>query len=362
MHSILSEFELEIQKIRDYVESNRQIQDILTYSPQSADSPNIVSLLDIAKQHLTTFRSKKIFEYRALIISLYGCFERYVETIIMGYLSHLNDIIPNYRDLPETIRNNHFQLSATLLNNLSQKKYENVTTKELIVENLHKCAIDDDYKLNIHAYIDHKANLKHEVIYDLISHLAILDFSGKMKRSECIINYFDSEFIIDENTRIDVIFGKLEDLAQLRNDISHGTPGQHVLHPSVIIDYINYVEAYGKSMYFVLENEGLKFRQLFRSEVLGAVIKIINNHILCVTVENKRIAVGDQIICVAGKDHNPIYYEARVEEIQIKNVKHDMILIYEPTAVALRLSKSVKINYTFYSYRNNSAVQISMAL
>lgn len=108
----LERFKTEVNQIREYLKHIQYVNDVVGSTILEEDNEQIKALLNRLKEHDRSFRTdKRIFEYKAAIISLYGLLEKYIETWIKEYLDSLSKLVPNYNELDEKIRNNHFELS-----------------------------------------------------------------------------------------------------------------------------------------------------------------------------------------------------------------------------------------------------------
>jgi hypothetical protein len=115
----LERFKAEVNQIREYLKHIQYVNDVVGSTILEQDNEQINTLLNRLKEHDRSFRTdKRIFEYKAAIISLYGLLEKYVETWIKEYLDSLSKLVPNYNELDEKIRNNHFELSLKLINTI----------------------------------------------------------------------------------------------------------------------------------------------------------------------------------------------------------------------------------------------------
>ncbi|NJO02402.1 MAG: hypothetical protein HC880_12580 [Bacteroidia bacterium] len=139
MEGLLNSFFRDLDQIESYINHIDHINQVIKYKLNPHDTEQIRELISKVQEHNQDFKTKKIFEYKAIVISLYGYLEKFVEDLIVEYLSALNSIVDNYSDLPNQIKNTHFDLSAKLLQNLGLAKYANRTTKEEIIRKLHSC-------------------------------------------------------------------------------------------------------------------------------------------------------------------------------------------------------------------------------
>ena len=83
LESIIS-FNDELEKIRDYMDYLRLIEEIsgLTINEEGHSLSPILNIQLHARKNRI---SRKIFEYRLIVISLYGLLENYIETWILMY-------------------------------------------------------------------------------------------------------------------------------------------------------------------------------------------------------------------------------------------------------------------------------------
>ncbi|WP_066348654.1 HEPN domain-containing protein [Geminocystis sp. NIES-3708] len=114
--SSLDELTREINLVRKYLTHIKYVNELTNYFISETDNKQIQLLLENLKEHDKNFRTdKRIFEYKAVIISLYALIEKYVEIWIKEYLDSLAKLIPDYNQLDDKIRNNHFELSLKLM-------------------------------------------------------------------------------------------------------------------------------------------------------------------------------------------------------------------------------------------------------
>lgn len=93
----LNSFQTDVNQIREYLKHIQYVNDVVGYAVLEEDNQEIKSLLNSLKEHEKSFRiEKRVFEYKAAIISLYGLLEQYVETWIKEYLDSLSSLVPEY--------------------------------------------------------------------------------------------------------------------------------------------------------------------------------------------------------------------------------------------------------------------------
>jgi len=115
----LLNFKKDIGNIKEYIKHIDLINRVAINSRYSSES----SLKEFG-EHLHNFsKDKKLFEYKAIVISLYGVLERYISIWIQEHIDRLPDLILSYNDLPEKIHKNHFDLSVRLISMISENRF-----------------------------------------------------------------------------------------------------------------------------------------------------------------------------------------------------------------------------------------------
>lgn len=350
MKGNLDEFINGLEKLRDYISGVKLQNELLASNLEEREHCEIHNLIEDIKEHHMKFRTKKVFEYNTIIISLYGFFERYLEEIIKGYLNELNNIIDEFSNLPNTISENHHDLSAQLLRNIELPKYQGVISKNEIIKNLYSCINNDEfnYKINLEAYTYHSSNFRHEEINRFFSNIGINNISHLVKQDSKFKKYMNNNYpeINLSNTRDKIVFNKLDDLANRRNDVAHGSVGQ-ILNLNLLLEYIDFLEVYGNALFNVLYDKILSYEVKYNSVKLNSPIKIYNNKIIILELENTKIAVGDKIIA-ERKSNYPKYLYGNIKELQIDGESCQIISEEKSINIGMEINFKAKENQSFY--------------
>jgi hypothetical protein len=162
----LNDFKKEINEISEYFRHIEHISNVISLD----NCEGLPSLQQLQEHHIKFRTSRKKFEYKASIISLYGLLERYIEIWIHEYLGSLCKLIDSYARLDEKLQENHFDLSVKLIAIITSRenaKYQHLS-KEIIINKLHKCISNSDkYSINPEAFTISSGNLKHKRIVSL---------------------------------------------------------------------------------------------------------------------------------------------------------------------------------------------------
>ncbi|NTW19843.1 MAG: hypothetical protein HGA42_09650, partial [Nostocales cyanobacterium W4_Combined_metabat2_030] len=338
-----------INQIREYLKHIQYVNDVSAYAILETDNEQIRNLLNTLKEHDRSFRTdKRIFEYKASIISLYGLLEKYVELWIKEYLDSLSNVVPEYNKIDQKIRDNHFELSLKLINTITTRetaKYQHLT-KEEVLKKLNDCIVNPTkYQINTDAFVLLSGNLKHNKIVELFNKLN-LDLNDELLKNEELKN----EIGLNQNTisRIekDILYNKINDLVERRNQIAHGSEEvDDILSISELEPYIQFLEKYCQAIFQTLFEQVIKNESIHTFQKVENVIKIFGNKVLAFAIENYTIKVGDMLIIQTKEGR---FYKKPILTIELNNQREPEFTITEKTKIAVSVDYKIKDNHTFY--------------
>ena len=332
----LENFTREINQIREYLKHIQYVNDVAAYAILETDNEQIRNLLNTLKEHDRSFRTdKRIFEYKASIISLYGLLEKYVELWIKEYLDSLSNVVPEYNKIDQKIRDNHFELSLKLINTITTRetaKYQHLT-KEEVLKKLNDCIVNPTkYQINTDAFVLLSGNLKHNKIVELFNKLN-LDLNDELLKNEELKN----EIGLNQNTisRIekDILYNKINDLVERRNQIAHGSEEvDDILSISELEPYIQFLEKYCQAIFQTLFEQVIKNESIHTFQKVENVLKIFGNKVLAFAIENYTIKVGDMLIIQTKEGR---FYKKPILTIELNNQREPEFTITEKTKIAV---------------------------
>lgn len=350
MEYSLIEFQSGVSKLKKFIEgiSNNRALFIKINNIENPDPSPEGELLLEAKEYLTYYFDTdiKIFEYTSIIINLYGLLEKYIESIISEYIDSLINSIPKYNDLPKEIINHHFELSAQLINSLSLPKYKDRITKEKIISNLYSCANctgEKKYRINNDAFTQHSYNFRENSINDFFKTTGISNMTSLLKQNKIFRGYIDEEGIPTEN-----YFDTLNDLAERRNRISHGSEEDDILGIAELSRYIKYIDIFVQSLNSIVIEQSIPYiiDKGDNIEIIGNPIAEITDRIIGIKVSNMKLAVGDKIFI--KKDEENFSY-GKIQSMEINNESYEKLeLTNEDYEIAIKCDCKVRASYFLY--------------
>jgi hypothetical protein len=346
----LDNFKEEINQVREYFKHIQYVNEIVSYTSLKTDSSDVQLLLKTVQDHHKQFRTnRKIFEYKASIISLYGLLEKYVEIWIEEYLNSLSNLVSEYAQIDEKLKNNHFELSLKLIITITSResaKYQHLT-KETILEKLYKCISNSpEYNLNTEAFILFSGNLKHKQIVNLFE-LINISLNKSLKENQTLIQYIqqESQNISIANIKTDTLYNTINDLVERRNQIAHGSEILDILSISQLDPYLEFLEKYCQAIFETLAEDFIKQESIYVFQEIKNVVKVIANRILAFEIENYTIKVGDILIVRTGEGN---FYKKHILTIELDNISHQELMIVGKTNIAISVDPKIKDSQSFY--------------
>jgi len=314
-------------------------------------SDEVNFLLELSNNLKKFSLSKRQFNYKSIIISLYGSFERFIENCLTTYIERLNNIFSQYNKLPNTILKNHYFLSLNLLNKVEQPRYNGPLKKEDIIKNLHTCInMNEVYQLNKDAFAQHSANFRLQVIDDSFSNIGIQTISQRVLQTEEFKNYIKDKLNLNEqdNPSIDETYYLLNDLAERRNDVAHGVPSE-ILQNEILSDYIDFFEKYANGLIEVLTSELLSLEITEHGVELGSLTDVYSEgKIICIYTNKLPIKKGDTLI---GKNSNLIVKSKilgiKLNELDVSSISNEI-----NEEIGVLLENKFKKNFKVYLLKN----------
>lgn len=344
----LERFKAEVNQIREYLKHIQYVNDVVGYAVLEEDNQEIKALLNTLKEHDRSFRTdKRVFEYKAAIISLYGLLEQYVETWIKEYLDSLSSLVPEYNQIDEKIRNNHFELSLKLIDIIISRevaKYQHLT-KEEVLRKLNNCMFTPiNYQINTEAFVLSSGNLKHNKIVDLFKLLNV-DLNSELIKSESLNKEIGLQSNQISNTEKYILYNKINDLVERRNQIAHGSEILDILGISGLEPYIQFLEVYCQTIFETLFEKFIKQESIHSFQKIEKVLNIFRSQILAFEIDNYTIKVGDMLIVETSEGR---FYKKPILDIQLNNITHQKLTLSEKTNISVCVDHKIKETQTFY--------------
>lgn len=341
-------FKKEVTQIRQYIQHIKYVDNVVkhTITARGVDALHLHRLQIHARKH---DRSKKEIEYKAIIISLYGLLERYIEIWVEEYLNTISMLAP-YNLLYEKIRTSHFELSMKLIAKIIEGKWDKyeLLSKEEVLKNLHNCLENQpNYKLNAEAFTIQSGNLKHNRIALIFDNLNI-KLNDKLIKNEALnqITGIDKKGI--KNANKDVLYSKINDIVDRRNIIAHGAEVDNLLNNSELIPYIDFLEKYCQAVFEVLMWEYLRLESIHKFQQIEVVHKVWKRSIIGFEIEQYIISEDDMLIVETADGR---FYKKPILGLEKDNIPYPSLSITDKINIAVRVEPPINKKCKFYIKR-----------
>jgi len=178
-----------------------------------------------------------------------------------------------------------------------------------------------------------------------------VNLNEELKKNRTLTQYFENDRGITNISNIDtdILYNKINDLVERRNQIAHGSETlDNILDISELKLYIDFLETYCQSIYEILFDELIKKESMYKFQKIEKVIEIYSKKILAFEIENYTIKVGD-ILIVETKEGK--FFKKPIQTIELNKKPHTELIITEKTNIAICVEPDIKKNQTFYIVR-----------
>lgn len=340
----LKNFKDDINSVKEYIKHIDLINRI-EFNNRSTSEESLI----IFFEHMRDFgKDKKLFEYKSIIISLYGVLEKHIGIWIKEHIDVISEIASNYNELPEILRNNNFDLSVKLISIVREDKFvkfENLNSEELLTNLSHCINNASDYRLNSDAFLPLSGNLKHSKIADAFRSLDI-QLVAKLKANKEFSLFLERKYGNNISNKGDDLFSTIDDLVIRRNEIAHGVNIDSILGITEFDFYIDFLEKYGEAIFETIVEKEYQYKANYSFKEIKNIRGVYKKgSILCFEIGDHIIKTGDHIIIKTPEGQ---FIKKDILEIQKDNVTYDELSIDEKVDIGIDLGKGITKKQTFY--------------
>lgn len=255
-------------------------------------------------EYLTSLNNS-IISYNAIIISLYGCFENYIDDILNRYIENIFHHYTSYEDLPAGLKDKYRKNLGQFLSD--PQRFVNMDLQISEVIKNYSSILDSDFNktINSNFLLKHPGNLKIKQIQTLFNELNIKDLENKIKNSNIFKNYFIhtlemeySDFRLKKSKDTSDLFSNLDFLVDQRNNVSHSWVNENRISlPEIKDKIIPFLTSLSEiclrilliELFQVIDGNNYSF---IRTKPLGVFYK----NIVCIKNTGINIKIHDYII------------------------------------------------------------------
>lgn len=353
------EFEKQIDEIEQYITSIELQKSMIRELSEKENSlkgrfDNTLMYSGIIKDVITS-----PIQYNAVIISIYGCFEKYIDNIFNCYCNNLCDVIDEYENLPQSLRDKQMRKLGDFLINPQRYKNYNLDVSSAIENTYFSFSNPKEGIIkNISFLVNHGGNLKIDQIADLARDFGIENFLHKITCNDLFKSYFIEQREHSEETykstskkNMKSFFDDLDQLVEARNNVAHGWVEVRTDLNTIKERWLVYLKILAGVINETMKTSFAEF--LYHSgklQELGKPINVIDNHIVCINNGSALLEREDYIIAINGKN---ILKTIKIQTIEIDGKRVDRLTetnIDVGIGLAIRNDLKVNSSYTFYYF------------
>ena len=295
--------------------------------------------------------SNSVVLYNAVIISIYGSFECYVDDIVGIYIDYLKTQSPEYNMLPENVKAKNLIKSAEYISNPHRFLNYGLTV-ELVIQALEN-TINNNLSSAMHNELlkAHGGNMKTDQLNDLLKDCGIengIQRISKHKGFETKCHELEASFAeIDLNG---LTLNPLNQIVEERNKIAHGW---------VVDDRISFSMLMNKHIPFI-ESFCEAIKDLFVSVVIqkymdnnlifsfGPILKLWGNGtIVGINNGDFKLKVNEYLFYSTPDNWN---YMFKIENLKNNNENRNTIRARNKD-IAILADRKLKTNYRIWGYK-----------
>ena len=238
-----------------------ELEKIVTHINDVKTQERIVSAAaiagsDDAKMLLTHKTDEKKFLYNAVIISAYGAFERYIESLLDGYIKGQGKLLLKFSQLDSKIQNNYVENWKLLHKNIQYRKYAAINEKDL-VKNLYDVIYRGKGCVKSECFYKPNGNYKSTIIREVFESVGI---ENENVKEYCKIPVEDTLTL-----NFETIVNEVDDIVERRHVIAH-TSGKSddLLDSDMLQLYICHMKMYAEALCDFLND---KLMEMFWSRI-----------------------------------------------------------------------------------------------
>lgn len=257
------------------------------------------------------------FRYKAVVISAYGAFEKFIELLLEEYIHEQSKLIPKFSGLDKRIQDNYIDNWKTLHGNLQSQKFSDLKAEEL-VKNLYQVIHDDSSDIMPECYMKLNGNYKSSVIHEMLLSIGINN--DEMRKYYHVLE--------DDPITFNTIVEKLDELVARRHVIAH-TPGKQddLVSDEILLTNIGLLLVYAETLCAFLRDKLLEHKWIsimdYQEVITPHHARDVRQVLTFNDVKHFGIELNQQVLVQLPEETYPRYSETKVDGITIQENAED---------------------------------------
>lgn len=316
MRTAIIEFKKQIEKIKTHLAVLDKCDQII----KKQDDEDAIFI----KSHIN---QEKEFRYRSNIISLYGAFEHFIESIITEYIKSIQEYTASFKEWNGKITNNYFELWKKLHSKLSYPKYNFITEKSM-VENIYEVIRNNKSELIPECFLQNGGNYKSSIICDMFNKIGIENINDLVIKYEPLQSYLIEQYQDYQGLALikkELYLQNLNELVERRNEIAHGSSSDNIIDNELFKSILNFIDSYAETIDNFLTDKVCekqwqcnKAKAITIDNVFSRKGNVALLHIEDFTKDAKTlITVGNKLLVNYKENDRSRFFSTAIKEIRI---------------------------------------------
>ena len=254
--------------------------------------------------------SGKTIQYNAVIISLYGCFENYIDTVFSRYLDFVFSGVSEYDNLPKKIKEKYTSKLSEYLTAPNRFYGIDIPTVKLLDDYLKVLNSNFSETVNKTFLLMHSGNLRLEQLNTFMVEMGIQNPKSKIYSNTLmksfhmdVLGYDEADYTLKVSRDSQDLSMYLDKLVDQRNSVAHGWVESNRIS---IYDFNTYLIPYMKVLAEVLLRillcESIKFlpKEETAKKFEEKPLAVYNHNIVCLHIIGQTVSTNDYMMYVVG--------------------------------------------------------------
>lgn len=348
------------QQLLERLEQIKQYMDMTLSKNEALESIGKVLTNENDKNYIEYLKtlSTSTIQYNAVIISLYGCFENYIDNLLSVYINIVLEHAHEKEDIPVKMLSKYRKKVGEFLSAPQRFNAMDITENDIIADYHSILTSNFEEKINPKLFMAHSGNLHINEIINIMQDMGIENGGALILNSFLLKKHYvidvgmnEDEFNVKKgraasNITHSELLDPLERLVEQRNSVAHSwNEGNRITVHDLSIKTIPFLKTISKIVLEIclleLVSNILKLECCFSDKSL---IKVYDNHIACLNSQGLNFKVFDFIIYKS----NDAYKCSQIQNIQYNGVDMDTISDKQSIDIGLLLENTVKIDDEMY--------------
>jgi hypothetical protein len=356
MDPCLEDFRSALTGLRHYVDGFEYIGKVVAASETDKEESEETPVVEMRRHFRTHVTRRRQFEYNSAIVSMYGLLERFLETLITHYLSRMAAFVPTYAEMPKSVRAHHLELTLDVLQKRERQEYCRLSVPKMLAD-LSSCLnTGEGYRFDPLPFTHHASNFRVSSINEFFRKVGLGGIATAIARDATMQEFLGTydAALVEPTVPPAIALGILDDLADRRNEVSHGMPGQ-LLSTEILKSYIAFLDVFGTAATAFVKRALIPYAKQYRGIRLGCPIAVFNHVIACFD-SGVEIATGD--ILIAGPPDESERSWGEILELQQDDKTVDQFVPHTShhNKVACRVSFRIKETHEVFLVRASETV------